>query len=374
MMPTVVDIQKADDPRDVIHRAVQLLADGELVAFPTETVYVVCAYSLSSEAVGRLRRTFNSHGGPPHALAIKGADEALDYVPRMTRLGRKLARRCWPGPVTIEFDVSRDEGLVKSLPAETCDAVVPGGAIRLRVPAHQVLTNVLKLLPAPVVMSAETLADAPAATTAEQVAERFAGALSLIIDDGSCRYAEPATVVHVSNDEWRLVEPGVVTETTLSRLASEAYLFVCSGNTCRSPMAEGLFRKFMAKELQCCEDDLVDRGFVVASAGLAAAIGAPASPESVQLLYKHGIDLRGHESQPLSNRLLDQADHIYAMTRGHRDAILSERPELSNRVHLLSADGGDVSDPIGGGMSEYERCQTEIENHVRALLKNIRVK
>ena len=224
MMPTVVDIQKADDPRDVIHRAVQLLADGELVAFPTETVYVVCAYSLSSEAVGRLRRTFNSHGGPPHALAIKGADEALDYVPRMTRLGRKLARRCWPGPVTIEFDVSRDEGLVKSLPAETCDAVVPGGAIRLRVPAHQVLTNVLKLLPAPVVMSAETLADAPAATTAEQVAERFAGALSLIIDDGSCRYAEPATVVHVSNDEWRLVEPGVVTETTLSRLASEAYL------------------------------------------------------------------------------------------------------------------------------------------------------
>ncbi|MEQ9068753.1 MAG: hypothetical protein RLO18_18610, partial [Gimesia chilikensis] len=59
------------------------------------------------------------------------------------------------------------------------------------------------------------------------------------------------------------------------------YLFVCTGNTCRSPMAEGLFRKLLSDKLGCQEDELSDRGYIVASAGLAAAMGAPPSPEGV---------------------------------------------------------------------------------------------
>ena len=102
-----------------------------------------------------------------------------------------------------------------------------------------------------------------------------------------------------------------------------------------------------------------------------ASVGAPASPESVELLGRRGIELSGHSSQPVTDRLLDQADHIYTMTRAHRDALLAARPDIADHVHLLSRDQSDVSDPIGGGMDDYENCQREIEHHLRALLKEI---
>src|SRR5205085_3304261 len=119
------------------------------------------------------------------------------------------------------------------------------------------------------------------------------------------------TVVRVAGEKWSILREGVATERTLRRLAGDVFLFICTGNTCRSPMAEALFRKMLAEKLQCTEDDLVDRGYVVASAGLAAAPGAPPSPEAVQILRTRGVDLQSHESQPVTARLLHQADAIY---------------------------------------------------------------
>jgi len=373
-MPKIVDIRKADDPRDVIHQAVHLLAQGELVAFPTETEYIVAANGLQPGAVRKLQQIANSAVKPPCLLVVKGAEEALDYVPHMTKLGRRLARRCWPGPVTIAFDVSTDKGLWNALPAETCDVVVLEGEVQLRAPAHEVVQEILKLMPAPLVAPGETCSDTPPVTTAATVAERLGDNIALIVDDGPCRYGEPATTVCVSDDEWKLVKPGVVSETTLVRLASEIYLFACTGNTCRSPMAEGLFRKLLSERLQCTQDGLFDRGFVAMSAGLAAATGAPASPESVDVAGKHGIDLSGHESRPLTDRLLDQADYVYTMTRDHRESILATRPDLSNRVELLSRDGEDIADPLGAGIGEYEKCERQIERHLRAILEEIEIK
>ena len=114
-MSALVDLRKTDDPRDAIHRAVQTLVAGHIVGFPTETVYAACAHSLVGPAVERLTAGKSGIKAGHATLVVKGLQEALDYVPHMDALGQRLARRCWPGPVTLAFDLKPKSGLFSAL-------------------------------------------------------------------------------------------------------------------------------------------------------------------------------------------------------------------------------------------------------------------
>jgi L-threonylcarbamoyladenylate synthase len=368
-MSAVVDLRKTDDPRDAVHRAVHLLVAGHIVGFPTETVYSACAHTLAGPAVERLSGKKARDKSAHPTLVVKGLQEAIDYVPHMDALGQRLARRCWPGPVTLAFDVKPDSSLFSALTVEAQRALSPDSRLWIRVPAHECIQETLRLVPAPLIAAGECH-DHPSLTAGGLLTE-FGDDVEMIIDDGECRYGQPATVVAISNGAWSIVSPGVVTETMIGRLASEVFLFICTGNTCRSPLAEGLFRKMLADHLTCREDELADHGYMVLSAGMAAESGMPAAVESIEVAARHGVDLRAHESQPVTQRLLEQADQIFTMTRGHRESILASYPHLGDRVELLSRDSSDIPDPIGAGEEEYESCRLEIERHLRVILNSL---
>jgi protein-tyrosine phosphatase len=157
MPPLVIDIRNAEDARDVVHRAVQALAEGQLVALPTETVYGLAASAVLPDAVDRLVRAKGRPTGQPLALAIKSADEAIDFVPDLSPLARRLARRCWPGPVTLVVDNAQRDGLTGQLPKRVRDLVIPNGTIGLRVPANEMSQDVLRMMTGPRVSSARAL-------------------------------------------------------------------------------------------------------------------------------------------------------------------------------------------------------------------------
>lgn len=140
-------------------------------------------------------------------------------------------------------------------------------------------------------------------------------------------------------------------------------VFVCTGNTCRSPMAE-VYLKALCERMEL--------PITVRSAGVAAFPGAPASDQSVQVMAQQGIDLADHRSSALSRYLMDEADLVVAMTRNHEQAILGCFPEYAEKVETLLGDR-DVSDPFGGTPDQYQHCFMLMKSALDQLAERIKI-
>ena len=144
-------------------------------------------------------------------------------------------------------------------------------------------------------------------------------------------------------------------------------IFVCTGNTCRSPMAEYLMRHHLG----------VESPISVGSAGVFAAGGEPISQQSAEALAEQGIDGGAHFSRPLTHEMLHEADLIVTMTEGHRHTILQASPEAADRVFRLKSFGqddpqGDVGDPIGAPLAVYRAVRDEIDSALADLILYLR--
>jgi len=154
----------------------------------------------------------------------------------------------------------------------------------------------------------------------------------------------------------------------MTAASMKTILFVCTGNVCRSPMAEGLFRHAVK-----------GRGdFRVLSAGVGAIEGQPPSPYAVQVLRELGIDISQQRSRMLTAEVVNQADYIFGMTHGHVDAINLLYPQATEKTFLLrefdetlDVFEKDISDPIGGSFEVYLDCRDQIEQGIASLLKFI---
>jgi L-threonylcarbamoyladenylate synthase len=367
--PERINLSQEDDPRDVVHRAVACLAQGGIVGLATETVYGLAASALRPRAVASLRRLQGLDATCPLTMLLREPGEVADWVPHVSALGRRFARRAWPGPVTLVFPANGSRGLADRLPAEVRPLIFPDHRVSLRVPAHPFMREVLRLSPGPLVLSKALATGRPVVTAADPLAER--DGLQMIIDEGPTRHGQVATVVQVDDDSWRVLRVGAVDERTLTRMAGTIFLFVCTGNTCRSPMAEALCKVIVARRLGCSIGELEDRGFVILSAGISAINGLPAAAHAVEVVHAFGGSLEEHSSRQINLELVRKADHIIAMTGDHLETLLDRAPEATPRSRLLHPQGDDVADPIGAERDVYFETAHAIEGYLTTLLDDL---
>jgi len=317
-------------PAAALPAALEALARGGLVGVPSETFYMLVA---RADAPG-VAEQLAALGGETAARLVR----AVDDLPKPSPLVRRLAERYWPGP------------LVLALPE------------RWRASAHPIPAALVAQAPFPL------LAVEVAAQPSELIA-RLPGELACVLDAGPSRLAERAAVLELAPGKLRLLRPGLFALDALRATLGLRIGFVCTGNTCRSPMAEGLARALLAERLGVAPARLGEFGFSVQSMGVYANPGDPASEHAVSTLAARGIDLSGHCAHVALPEVVAKLDRVYALTRSHLQALRQALPPGRDRhCALLDPDGRDISDPIGGPRSAYEQTAAQIE---RAILKRI---
>jgi protein-tyrosine-phosphatase/tRNA A37 threonylcarbamoyladenosine synthetase subunit TsaC/SUA5/YrdC len=368
-------------------RAVAALQAGKLAILPTETVYGIAVNLHSPEARRAARAIKAAAAGDgaqekaaqsPWVLHLAGSEDVLEWVPHVSAIGRRLVTKALPGPVAFQIKLpAEDVEAARQRLGAAWEETLVDGAITFRVPDLGPTQQVLAAVKAPVaIIGAGTAAQPGVFETAEIPQTLLQGAdgggAAVVLDAGPTRYRRSSTLVRIEGEQYSVVRPGVIDERIIHRFADMTIVFVCSGNTCRSPMAAALAAKQLADKLGIPPGELPLRHIVVQSAGLHAARGMRAALEAVDTVKEFGADLTAHFSQPATADLLRRADVIYTMTDAHREEILDLVPGAEKKTFRIDPDE-DVADPIGSGLSVYQQVASRLNTLLKQRLGELSI-
>ena len=341
MKTKVLRLDGSPDDDAKIRTAARAVRDGKLVAMPTETVYGLATNADDREAVRRMAEVKLRDPDKPFALMIPDKAHVERYVGPVPELVSKMMRLFWPGPLTI---VVRLED---------------GRTVGLRLPDHPVARAVVAWAECPVAVPSANRAGAEPPTRAEEVLQELGGQIDLLVDGGPAQKGRSSTVVLFREGQIEMLREGPISEAEVRAAAAYSVLFVCSGNSCRSPMAEAFFKKQMADRARNRMTIVRGGAIRVLSAGTGVMKEGEVNPLAAEVMAEVGLDISGHRSRPLSVGMISAADRIYTMTERHRVTILEMIPDARDRVETLDP-SGDLLDPAGTDISSYRDCRDRI--------------
>lgn len=195
-----------------INEAAELIKRGDIVAFPTETVYGLGADCFNKDAVDKI---FTAKGRPfdnPIIVHVSSIRQACDVTINISETAEKLMNNFWPGPLTLVMEKN---------PAVPYNVTAGLNTVAIRMPQHHIAQAIIELARVPVAAPSANLSGRPSPTTAQSVFDDLNGRLPLIIDGGPCQIGIESTVLDVTCQTPAILRPGIITHEMLSEIIGD---------------------------------------------------------------------------------------------------------------------------------------------------------
>lgn len=338
----------------LVVEAAEAIRRGDVVALPTETVYGLAIRADKDGSIEKLSQIKGRAESKCFTIALGNSNKAVDsYFSTLPPFGYRLMERFWPGPLTIVY----------------YSALKDMDKVGIRVPANLITQEILKEANIPIYLSSANISGEPELNSANDIAATFSEKIDLIVDSPVSSKTKPSTVVDLSFHPFEILREGAISEGEIvERFIRKRILFVCTGNTCRSPMAQYLFKKYLEEA-----KPYVRGRFEIISAGVGAEEGSQiSSPVASILDTEEDINTNAFIAHKLSRYLILSSDLIFTMEDVHTNHILSVEPTAEGRVFglkkfLPEALEQDIPDPIGQNKDVYYQVYDIIKQAVSEL-------
>jgi tRNA threonylcarbamoyl adenosine modification protein (Sua5/YciO/YrdC/YwlC family) len=350
----IIKVEKTDQ---AIESATQILRKGGMIAIPTDTIYGLAVDGTSEKAVNELFKIKKRTEKPFTFFLQKSEIEKFAFLVK-----RRIMDFFIPGPLTVILKTKKDVCLPFA-----------SRKIGVRIPQHDFVLQLLNTYGKPLAVTSANKSGEPPLASPYDIVERFTEA-GLVVDGGML-YSLPSTVLDLSATPPLLMRKGSVAVMAIERVygrrimlkASLKFnvLFVCSGNTCRSPMAEGIFKTLISPKF--CE---------TRSAGTIAMSGLQAAHYARQVVKEYGGSIDRHRTRYLDRELIDWADLILVMEYKHYETVLEINSDAVVKTFLLReyrrrTKYNEVPDPVGRDLIAYKQSAAKMYPTLKRLAKEI---